>query len=207
MNSLLSTLILLVIGLNCFSQNNIELEFKHDSVDGHRKLCFPNGKTNVEYDVVNGKVNGRMTIYNKNGKVYKTIDITDNKYNGEVKIFDNKGRVGFYQLTRNDTLLLEVDSGYYFFGKHLRGRWFWSRESDINMDKISVKNKDAFNKFWNYYGYVPAINGTTTIYYMSGQKKKEKPRTDGKRNGKWKWFDKHGTQTKSVTYDMGKRVK
>ncbi len=138
--------------------------------------------------------------------MHRTIDVIDNKYNGEVKIYDNIGRIAFYQLTRNDTLLVEVDSGYYFFGKHLRGRWFWSRESDPNLAKLSPKNKDAFDRFWDYYGYVPAINGTTTIYYMNGKKKREKPKTDGKRNGTWKWFDKSGSLSKSVTYDMGKRV-
>src|SRR4051812_33162985 len=97
MNHLLATIILLGIGLNCFSQNDIETELKHDAGDGHYSFNFPNGKTNVGYDVVNGKINGLVTIYKKNGNIVQTMDVTNNKYNGEIKIFDNNGRVSSYQ--------------------------------------------------------------------------------------------------------------
>lgn len=205
----LRTNILLISMLTCFeltseAQNNVEV--LSDSIEGHHVLNYSNGRKQIEFDIVNGKVNGQVIRYYKSGKVWDIRDVANNKYNGSVTVYDSKGRIGFYQTTRNDTLIAEVDSGYYFLGKHLRARWFWSKESDKNFDKLSEKNKDAFDKFWNYYGYVPAINGVTTIYYKSGEIKKIKPRADGKRNGEWKWFNKKGEITKSVTYEMGKRI-
>jgi antitoxin component YwqK of YwqJK toxin-antitoxin module len=202
--NILLTLIVTCIEITAQAQNNVEI--LNDSIDGHHELRYANGRKQIELDVINGKVNGQVTRYFKSGKVRDTRDIVNNKYSGTVKVYDKKGRIGFYQTTRNDTLISEVDSGFCFLDGHLRARWFWSRESDKNLDKLSKKNKDPFDRFWNYYGYVPAINGVTTIYYKSGEVKKVKPRTDGKRNGEWKWFNRNGVITKSITYEMGKRM-
>ena len=201
--------IFLISIFTCFAlslqaQNNVEV--LNDSKEGHHVLNYSRGRKQIEFNIVNGMTNGQVIRYYKSGKVWDVREIVNNKYNGSVTVYDGKGRIRFYQTTRNDTLLSEVDSGYYFLSKHLYATWSWNKESDSNFDKLSPKNKDAFDNFWNYYGYAPVINGTTTFFYKSGQKKKEKPRTNGKRNGVCKWFDKNGTIIKSATYEMGKRV-
>jgi len=202
-------LLLLIVNQTIFAQNNIaeQLLSAVNYKEGHHEFYYPNGKKEMEYDVINGKINGQVIYYNNNGKIDAIRDMVNNKYQGFIKVYDNKGRVGVLQKTRNDSILMEVDSGYYFGGKHLFAVWFWSRESDSNFDKLSETNKNYyFDNFWNSYGYIPRINGTMTTYYRNGTIKKIRLWVDNKKHGEWKFYNKKGLVKKMVKYNLGVKI-
>jgi antitoxin component YwqK of YwqJK toxin-antitoxin module len=177
-----------------------ETPYINGLINGVEKDYYENGNIQSETPYRNDTISGVQKYYYKNGKIWRKVDVIDNTYQGSISVYDSKGRVMVYQTTRNDTLLSEVDSGH---GLYTRIIWYWSRATDKNLDKISESNRDYFYKFWDGYGYAASVNGTRTVYYKSGQIKKVISKTDDKKNGDCKWYDKKGKLTKIITYNMG----
>ncbi|MGZ3903972.1 MAG: hypothetical protein ACXVC6_09770 [Bacteroidia bacterium] len=173
----LSTFFVLLISLQCLSQNPIGKMF-HDLgyKDGLYTTKHPNGKSRENIIIKNGNINGRNTTYSSSGVLTHIINWNNGHFDGSDSSWTPKGNFSIWCSWRNDTLMYVK---YYKWNRitgKLKRKISFKPAKFLPFDFQKYHYESAKSYYVNVQGWLRREKGvrTDSLFKRSGELKKVK---------------------------------